>query len=58
MANQATIFEQRCDFLESLFEVKDYSQYIKFDNYCTANNLIFEDKMGKISVDDLPFLEI
>lgn len=36
MENQEIIFKQRY-----YFEVKDYSQYIKFDNYCTVNNLMF-----------------
>ncbi len=45
MSNQATTFEQRCDFLESIFEVEDYQQYIRFDNYCTANNLFTHEKM-------------
>lgn len=45
MSDQATTFEQRCDFLESIFEIEDYQQYVKFDEYCTANNLFTKDKM-------------
>jgi hypothetical protein len=45
MSNQATTFEQRCDFLESIFEIEDYNQYVKFDDYCTANNLFTKEKM-------------
>lgn len=48
MSNQATTFEQRCDFLEAVFEVEDYSQYVKFDDYCTANNISSKEKMIEI----------
>jgi hypothetical protein len=45
MSDQITSFEERCDCLESMFDVKDYSQYVEFDDFCTANNLFTRDKM-------------
>lgn len=48
MSNQATTFEERCDFLEAIFEIDDYSQYINFDDYCTANNISSIDKMIEV----------
>lgn len=42
---ESTLFEVRCDLLDEYTDVTDYQQYIKFDNFCTANNLSTKDKM-------------